>query len=99
MEIEKYSPKWLLKNILESGDQHGRALMFIVEFQNHLMSDGENNVLHGVVKSLPTEECVKEWYREGIDEKVFWEAKPDWTNKQIAKEINKALTYFISRWQ
>ena len=42
MEIEKYSHKWLLKNILESGDQHGRALMFIVEFQNHLMSGGEN---------------------------------------------------------
>lgn len=42
MEIEKYSPKWLLKNILESGNQHGRALMFIVEFQNHLMSVGEN---------------------------------------------------------
>lgn len=55
--------------------------------------------IHGVVKSLPTEECAREWYREGIDEELFWQAKPDWDNDQIFTEVYKALKYFINRWQ
>jgi 3-methyladenine DNA glycosylase AlkC len=59
----------------------------------------EQLTLTDVVKSLPTEECVREWYREGIDQELFWQAKPDWNNEQIFTEVYKTLKYFINRWQ
>lgn len=37
----KHSPKWLLEKILSCGNQHGKALMYIIEFQNALASDGD----------------------------------------------------------
>jgi hypothetical protein len=58
----KYSPKWLLEKILSCGNQHGKALMYIIEFQNAIASDSDlmsvnkrfnsNSFLTGVLVGL-----------------------------------------------
>ena len=55
--------------------------------------------IHGVVKSLPTEQCVRDWWREGTGDEHFWKHETDWSNEQVFREIYQALTYFINRWQ
>jgi hypothetical protein len=55
--------------------------------------------LHVVVKSLPTEQCVRDWWREGTGDEHFWKHETDWSNEQVFREIYQALTYFINRWQ
>ena len=52
-----------------------------------------------VVKSLPTEQCVRDWWREGTGDEHFWKHETDWSNEQVFREIYQALTYFINRWQ
>jgi hypothetical protein len=55
--------------------------------------------ISGVSKSLPTEDCVRDWWRQGTGDKYFWKHETDWTNEQVFREIYQALTYFINRWQ
>jgi len=53
-----------------------------------------------VVKSLPTDECVEQWWAEGQDQKeVFWQKAPYRTNGDVVEEIKTALKYFIETWQ
>ncbi len=53
-----------------------------------------------VVKSLPTDECVEQWWAEGQDQnKNFWHEAPYRTNGDVVEEIKAALKYFIERWQ
>lgn len=53
-----------------------------------------------VVKSLPTDECVEQWWAEGQDQnKDFWQKAPYRTNGDIVEEIKTALKYFIETWQ
>src|SRR6056297_2232150 len=48
------------------------------------------------VKSLPTDECVDQWWAEGQDqEKGFWQEAPYRTNGDVVEEIKTALKYFI----
>ena len=51
-----------------------------------------------VVKSLPTEQCVRDWWKEDGDDD-FWKNETEWKNEEVFKEIYKALTYFIKTWQ
>jgi len=39
MEIEDYSPKWLLERILKCGNNHGAALMYINQFQREIVKN------------------------------------------------------------
>ena len=53
-----------------------------------------------VVKSLPTDECVEQWWAEGQDQKEgFWQEAPYRTNGDVVEEIKTALKYFIETWQ
>ena len=53
-----------------------------------------------VVKSLPTDECVEQWWTEGKDQqKGFWKEAPYRTNGDVVEEIKTALKYFIETWQ
>jgi hypothetical protein len=53
-----------------------------------------------VVKSLPTDECVEQWWAEGQDQnKGFWKEAPYRTNGDVVEEIKTALKYFITVWQ
>ena len=58
MEIEKYSPKWLLEKINNSkNDAH--KLMHIIEYSKEIIkSTDQQLILSGVVKSLPTKEEI-----------------------------------------
>ena len=52
------------------------------------------------VKSLPTDECVEQWWAEGQDQqKGFWQEAPYRTNGDVVEEIKTALKYFIETWQ
>ena len=55
--------------------------------------------IHGVVKSLPTEQCVRDWYKEGNNDAGFWTTKIEIDNETVFTEVYKALKYFINRWQ
>jgi hypothetical protein len=59
----------------------------------------EQLTLNDVVKSLPTEQCVRDWWREGTGDEHFWKHETDWSNEQVFREIYQALTYFINKWQ
>jgi len=53
-----------------------------------------------VPKSLPTDECVEQWWAEGQDQdKGFWQEAPYRTNGDVVEEIKTALKYFIETWQ
>ena len=53
-----------------------------------------------VIKSLPTDECVEQWWAEGQDQqKGFWQEAPYRTNGDVVEEIKTALKYFIETWQ
>ena len=55
---------------------------------------------HAVVKSLPTDECVEQWWAEGQDQNEgFWQEAPYRTNGDVVEEIKTALKYFIETWQ
>ena len=51
-------------------------------------------------KSLPTNECIEQWWAEGQDQKEgFWQEAPYRTNGDVVEEIKTALKYFIETWQ
>ena len=53
-----------------------------------------------VKKSLPTNECIEQWWAEGQDQKEgFWQEAPYRTNGDVVEEIKTALKYFIETWQ
>lgn len=52
-----------------------------------------------VVKPLPTEQCVKDWWGEGINDEYFWKKETNWSNEQVFRKIYQAITYFINKWQ
>jgi len=53
-----------------------------------------------VRKSLPTDDCLEQWWAEGQDEKEsFWQEAPYRTNGDVVEEIKTALKYFIETWQ
>jgi hypothetical protein len=55
---------------------------------------------HQNIKSLPTDECVEQWWAEGQDQKKgFWQEAPYRTNGDVVEEIKTALKYFIETWQ
>jgi hypothetical protein len=51
------------------------------------------------VKSLPTDECVEQWWAEGKESDKFWQDAPYRTNGDVVEEIKTALKYFITVWQ
>lgn len=60
----------------------------------------KNCSIPAVVKSLPTDECVEQWWAEGKDQqKGFWQEAPYRTNGDVVEEIKTALKYFITVWQ
>jgi len=60
----------------------------------------KNCSIPNVVKSLPTDECVEQWWAEGQDQKEgFWQEAPYRTNGDVVEEIKTALKYFIETWQ
>ncbi|MCK9321727.1 MAG: hypothetical protein M0P32_06975 [Bacteroidales bacterium] len=67
---------------------------FLLEAQNRALT------IPAVVKSLPTDECVEQWWAEGQDQqKGFWQEAPYRTNGDVIEEIKTALKYFIETWQ
>jgi hypothetical protein len=60
----------------------------------------KNCSIPAVVKSLPTDECVEQWWAEGQDQNEgFWQEAPYRTNGDVVEEIKTALKYFIETWQ
>lgn len=56
----------------------------------------KNCSIPNVVKSLPTDECVEQWWAEGQEQnKGFWQEAPYRTNGDVVEEIKTALKYFI----
>ena len=73
-----------------------KILNLLVELRN----EAEQLTIPDVVKSLPTDECVEQWWVEGQDKKkVFWQEAPYRTNGDVVEEIKTALKYFIQTWQ
>mgnify|MGYP003611308116 CR=1 FL=1 len=65
-----------------------------------LMNAVKNCSIPPVVKSLPTDECVEQWWAEGQDQNEgFWQEAPYRTNGDVVEEIKIALKYFIETWQ
>jgi ABC-type phosphate transport system auxiliary subunit len=77
-----------------------REYTLLHEEYRRLQSEKDKQLkLYGVVKSLPTEECVREWYKEGNNDAGFWTTKIEIDNETVFTEVYKALKYFINRWQ
>jgi len=77
-----------------------------LQIWHRLVSEWDKNkpkenqcTINDSIKSLPTVECVKEWYKEGNNDAEFWTTKIEIDNETMVKEIYKALKYFINRWQ
>jgi hypothetical protein len=52
--------------------------------------------LFGADSSLPTDECVEQWWAAGQDKNEgFWQDAPYRTNGDVVEEIKTALRYFI----
>lgn len=74
----------------------------LIEFNKLLdyVDELEQLTIPVVVKSLPTDECVEQWWAEGKDQqKGFWQEAPYRTNGDVVEEIKTALKYFIETWQ
>jgi hypothetical protein len=64
------------------------------------LNEVKNCSIPAVVKSLPTDECVEQWWAEGQDQNEgFWQEAPYRTNGDVVEEIKIALKYFIETWQ
>lgn len=64
------------------------------------LNEVKNCSIPAVVKSLPTDECVEQWWAEGQDQNEgFWQEAPYRTNGDVVEEIKTALKYFIETWQ
>ena len=73
-----------------------KILNLLVELRN----EAEQLTIPDFVKSLPTDECVEQWWAEGQDKKKgFWQEAPYRTNGDVVEEIKTALKYFIQTWQ
>lgn len=63
-------------------------------------SEVKKLTIPAVAKSLPTDECVEQWWAQGKDQqKGFWQEAPYRTNGDVVEEIKTALKYFIETWQ
>jgi hypothetical protein len=72
----------------------------VLELKKLVESELKNCSIPDVVKSLPTDECVEQWWAEGQDQnKGFWQEAPYRTNGDVVEEIKTALKYFIETWQ
>ena len=64
------------------------------------LNEVKNCSIPAVVKSLPTDECVEQWWAGGQDQNEgFWQEAPYRTNGDVVEEIKTALKYFIETWQ
>lgn len=70
----------------------------LTEALDIVLAKVKNLTIPVVSKSLPTEECVRDWWREDGDDD-FWENEIEWSNEEVFKEIYKALIYFIKKGQ
>ena len=68
MEIEKYSPKWLLEK-LNTSKTDAHKLIHIIKYRKEIVESTEKELnLSGVVKPLPSkEDAVAEGYRIAKD--------------------------------
>ena len=82
-------------------DAHFRGQISYTEAVNRINEDANKALnIPDVVKSLPTDECVEQWWAEGQDKKKgFWQEAPYRTNGDVVEEIKTALKYFIETWQ
>lgn len=89
-----------IKYCIENFDSQ-TATNRIVEFwKDELKLQEQQCNIANVVKSLPTDECVEQWWAEGKDQqKGFWQEAPYRTNGDVVEEIKTALKYFIETWQ
>jgi hypothetical protein len=72
-------------------DEYYKLLDYVDELEKLTIPD--------VVKSLPTDECVEQWWAEGKESDKFWQEAPYRTNGDVVEEIKTALKYFITVWQ
>jgi hypothetical protein len=78
------------------GDDMSLYTLKLIETQDEqlrLCGVGSNEV------AMPTEDCVKDWWRQGRGDKYFWKHETYWSNEQVFREIYQSLTYFIKKWQ
>jgi hypothetical protein len=81
-------------------DNSGEYNMGYVDAMRMAMNQVNNCSIPDVVKSLPTDKCVEQWWAEGQDQnKGFWKEAPYRTNGDVVEEIKTALKYFITVWQ
>ena len=89
--------------IVPSVDEQPKMAINQMEILNllvELRAEAEQLTIPAVAKSLPTDECVEQWWAEGKDQqKGFWQEAPYRTNGDVVEEIKTALKYFIETWQ
>ena len=69
-------------------------------YENIIECTKQALTIPAVVKSLPTDECVEQWWAGGQDKNEgFWEEAPYRTNGDVVEEIKTALKYFFETWQ
>jgi hypothetical protein len=69
------------------------------ECWNELLRRVKNCSIPVVVKSLPDDEAIEQWWAEGKESDKFWQDAPYRTNGDVVEEIKTALKYFITVWQ
>ena len=96
IEILEYHQEWRLgkrKDMIHDPKKLTEAL-------DTVLGEVKKLNIPAVVKSLPTDECVEQWWAEGQDQNEgFWQEAPYRTNGDVVEEIKTALKYFIETWQ
>lgn len=96
--IELTDLKTTINWLLENGEFEDKETSYNIAMNAVDMLEKQLTIPR-VVKSLPTEQCVRDWYKEGDIDDNFWKHSTEWSNEDVFKEVYKALTYFINRWQ
>lgn len=99
MEIEKYSPKWLLEKINASKtDAH--KLMHIIEYRKEIVESTEKQfAIHSVVKSLKDKYTNEFWFwlerfnSEDDSNRLWWYKKDVMlSTEEMWQEYNRLKT-------
>lgn len=92
--------KQVWKKMEEMGWENAPEDFHLEYYENIIECTKQALTIPAVVKSLPTDECVEQWWAEGQDQnKGFWQEAPYRTNGDVVEEIKQALKYFIETWQ
>ena len=92
--------KQVWEKMEEMGWENAPEGFHLEYYENIIECTKQVLTIPAVVKSLPTDECVEQWWAEGQNQNEgFWQEAPYRTNGDVVEEIKTALKYFIETWQ